>query len=636
MPEGHTIHRLARDQGRDLLGAPVAASAGQDRFESGVARLDGQVVTKVEAWGKHLFHHFESADILHVHLGLIGKWFRRVADNGWDLPLVTPGNRLRLAVDQGDGAVAWDLSGPMTCEVVGPDERDAAVAALGPDPLRRNADPERMWAKLQRSAKPVGLTIMDQAVVAGIGNVYRSELLNIVGVDPRRPARRLTREEFDALWAEMVRQLRLGVRRNKIVTMSTDELPRPIGRLRKGEGRYAYKQEHCGRCHTPLDIYPLGGRHHLVLPHLPAPLTHDGRSGVREPPQRWLTYASWARRGKAGPMLVADIPTPALVVDLDAFDANVARMATRWPGASLRPHVKAFKSTALARRLADAGHTAFCAATVREVAGLADAGLGDDILLANEVVDGVRLRAVLAEAGDARITVAVDSTETIEVAAASGVREVLVDVDVGMPRCGCAPADADRLAEQALAVGLVVRGVMGYEGHLMAEPTDRAAKVEAAMAILAEAHARVGGDVVSGGGTGTWDVNHWITELQAGSYLLMDTHYEAAGVGFAKALSLHLTVLSRNGTGGWAVADGGLKALGMDHGDPSIDGATVWFCSDEHLTFSMREGTELPAVGERVRVWPAHVDPTVAYHEVLWVARGDEVVDRWPVDLRGW
>lgn len=335
-------------------------------------------------------------------------------------------------------------------------------------------------------------------------------------------------------------------------------------------------------------------------------------------------------------MRLEEIPTPALVVDLDLLDANVARMAAAWPGERLRPHVKAFKCTALAARLVDAGHPGFCAATLREVAGLAAAGLGHDLLLANEVADTDRLAAVVRGAPDARITVAVDSPETIEVAARAGVREVLIDVDVGMPRCGCRPDDAGRLAQEARAAGLEVRGVMGYEGHLMAEADDRAGKVAAAMAILAAAHEQVGGDVVSGGGTGTWDVNRGVTELQAGSYTLMDTHYEAAGVGFAKALSLHTTVVSRNPTGGWAAADGGLKALGMDHGNPTIDGATVWYCADEHTVFSMDEGNPLPGVGERVRIWPAHVDPTVAYHERLWVVRGDEVVDAWDVDLRGW
>lgn len=335
-------------------------------------------------------------------------------------------------------------------------------------------------------------------------------------------------------------------------------------------------------------------------------------------------------------MRIDELPTPALTVDINVLDGNIARMGAAWPGTRLRPHVKAFKCTALARRLAQAGHTGFCTATLREVAGLLDAGLGQDLLLANEVVDEARLRAVVRDAVDGRLTIAVDSPETIEVAARAGVREVLIDIDVGMPRCGCRPDDAPRLADLARSKGLAVRGVMGYEGHLMLEGSDQAAKVEAAMAILLAAHEQVGGDVISGGGTGTWATNRWVTELQAGSFTLMDTAYEAAGVGFGLALALRTTVVSVNPSGGWAVVDGGLKTLGMDHGDPRIDGATVWYCADEHTVFSAADGAPLPKVGDRVTVWPAHVDPTVAYHEQLWITEGDEVVDRWPVDLRGW
>jgi len=253
MPEGHTIHRLARDQRRDLAGRWVEATAGQARFSEGAERLHGQLLVEVEAWGKHLFHQFDSGDVLHVHLGLIGKWFRQTAEPRLE---PTPTTRLRLAGDE----VAWDLIGPMVCRVVSPSEREAVVAKLGPDPLRRDADPERMWARLQRSSKPVGLLLMEQDVVAGVGNVYRSELLNIVGVDPRRPGRAVTREEFESIWAETVRQLRLGVKRNRIVTMSAEDLPRPLNRLRRGEGLYAYKRLACGRCHTVLDVYPLAGR----------------------------------------------------------------------------------------------------------------------------------------------------------------------------------------------------------------------------------------------------------------------------------------------------------------------------------------------------------------------------------------
>jgi D-threonine aldolase len=331
-----------------------------------------------------------------------------------------------------------------------------------------------------------------------------------------------------------------------------------------------------------------------------------------------------------------DLPTPCLVVDGPTLEANVATMAAHRPGRALRPHVKAFKATALAKQLDAAGHDAFCCATPGEVVGMAAVGLGADLLLANEVVDVRRLQSMVASTLGSRITVAVDSVETIAAASAAGVREVLVDVEVGLPRCGCAVADAGRLADEARAVGLEVRGVMGYEGHLMMETDDKAAKVEAAMADLVAAHEAVGGDVVSGGGTGTWDTNTWVTELQAGSYTLMDGDYARLATPFRPALGVLATVVAVNRAKGWAVVDAGLKALATDHGPPTIAGATVWFCSDEHTTFAPGEGGELPAVGDRVTLRPGHVDPTVALHPRLHVTRGDEVVDTWDVDLRGW
>ena len=176
---------------------------------------------------------------------------------------------------------------------------------------------------------------------------------------------------------------------------------------------------------------------------------------------------------------------------------------------------------------------------------------------------------------------------------------------------------------------------MGYEGHLMREPGDtKADLVERSMALLNQAHAAVGGDVVSGGGTGTWDVNTWVTELQAGSYCLMDTEYTPHASDFENALFVNATVISMSK--GWGVLDAGLKAFGMDHGDPTVlDVGDCWFVSDEHITFGIAEGASV-AVGDRVRVVPAHVDPTVSQHERLHLVDGDEVLEVWDVDLRGW
>ena len=327
---------------------------------------------------------------------------------------------------------------------------------------------------------------------------------------------------------------------------------------------------------------------------------------------------------------IFDLTTPALIVDADALEHNLTTMAAAVPGARLRPHVKAHKCTALARRQAAHGHRTFCCATVREMVGMAQAGLGDDLLLANETLDASRLAPLAA-----RVTVAVDSEATIEAAARAGgaVREVVIDVNVGLPRCGCDPSAAGRLADIARRTGLGVRGVMGYEGHAVGMD-DRAVRTQLcaqAMELLIAAHRDVGGDLVSAGGTGTYDINTWANEIQAGSYALMDTAYAKLALPFVQALWVWSTVISVSPA--YAVADCGLKSLGMDHGNPSVENGSVWFCSDEHTTF----GPETPLrVGDRVKVIPAHIDPTIAYHERMHVVSGERVVDTWLVDLRGW
>ena len=330
-------------------------------------------------------------------------------------------------------------------------------------------------------------------------------------------------------------------------------------------------------------------------------------------------------------MKISALTTPALLVDAGRLEDNLRIMADALPGERLRPHVKAHKCTGLASRQAAAGHTGFTCATVREMEGMVRAGFAEDLVLANEVVDATRLGA-LVRAG-ARITVAVDSEVTIDGAARAGVPEVLIDVNVGLPRCGCPPGEAGRLADRARSAGLMVRGVMGYEGHIVGleDRARRAAMLEESMGQLTLAADDVGGKVISAGGTGTYDLNSWATEIQAGSYALMDTVYGKLGLPFAQALTILSTVISVSP--GWAVADCGLKALGMDHGNPSIEGAEVWFCSDEHVVFAPESPLR---VGDRIRVLPAHVDPTVAYHEFLHVFEGDAVVERWDVDLRGW
>ena len=340
-------------------------------------------------------------------------------------------------------------------------------------------------------------------------------------------------------------------------------------------------------------------------------------------------------------MFIDDLPTPALIIDAGALEYNLASMAQVWPGNRLRPHVKAHKCTSLAKVQLRFGHVGFTCATPREISGLAKAGIDADFLLANESVDTARLGAIAATGA----TVAVDSDETIQAAARAGIKQVLIDVFVGLPRCGAEPDDVARLADLARSLRMEVRGVMGYEGHLMMV-TDAVAKnsqVSTAMETLRACADKVGGDIVSAGGTGTYreHLDTGITELQAGSYALMDTQYATLGLPFRQAVHVVGTVISRSA--GWAVADVGLKALGMDHGNPEVDGYDVWFCSDEHITFAVKRDqnahgapTFLPKVGERILVAPAHVDPTMSQHERAWVHRDGLVVDEWAIDLRGW
>ena len=179
---------------------------------------------------------------------------------------------------------------------------------------------------------------------------------------------------------------------------------------------------------------------------------------------------------------------------------------------------------------------------------------------------------------------------------------------------------------------------MGYEGHLMML-TDRQKKqdkVHEAMTLLKHAHNDVGGDIISAGGTGTYDMfaGTAVNEVQAGSYALMDSQYAQLQHPFSQSLWILGTVISINAS--WVVIDVGLKSLAMDHGNPTVDGFSVWFCSDEHTTIAPNEGTPKPKVGDRIRVTPAHVDPTMAMHSHAYVIDNDTVIDEWAIDLRGW
>lgn len=254
MPEGHTIHRLARDHTPLLQGRPVRAASPQGRFAEGAALLDGRVLERVQPYGKHLFYVFEGDALLHVHLGLYGGWLTG------SHPAPEPKGALRLRL-QTDGH--WlDLRGPTACEIHTPADRDAVLARLGPDPLQRNADPEPAWRKVSRSRTAIGALLMDQSVLAGVGNVYRAEALYRAGLSPFRPGREVPESTWLQLWGDLKVLLRAGVRAGHIVTTAREDRGRRSGPPRLEDRFYVYRRTGlpCRRCGTEVRTQEMVGR----------------------------------------------------------------------------------------------------------------------------------------------------------------------------------------------------------------------------------------------------------------------------------------------------------------------------------------------------------------------------------------
>ena len=354
-------------------------------------------------------------------------------------------------------------------------------------------------------------------------------------------------------------------------------------------------------------------------------------------------------------MIVADIPTPALVVDVRALDRNIARMAQFFAAGPcrLRPHFKAHKTPEIARRQLAAGSvTGLTCATVSE-AEIA-ASFCDDILIANELVGPGKCDRAASLARGRTVTIAVDSEigarEMAEAAGRAGVTVgVLVDLNVGQNRCGVAPGEPALALARAVSAmpGLTLRGVMGYEGHLqpIAERAEREARTREAMRQLVDTASLLrasglGCDIVSAGGTGTHDISgrvDGVTEIQAGSYALMDADYGRLDLPFEQALFVLGTVVSRPAADR-CVADCGHKATTKDHGNPAVDGiagAAVVSLNDEHAVITLPPGTTM-AIGDRVRLRPSHVDPTMNLHDVIFAIDGDRVVDTWQIAARGY
>ena len=359
----------------------------------------------------------------------------------------------------------------------------------------------------------------------------------------------------------------------------------------------------------------------------------------------------------------SDLATPALLLDLDAFEANLRAMADAAArrGRKLRPHVKAHKCTEIGRRQMAAGAVGLCCATVREAEAMAGRGLDDLLLTGPALTPGTMARLAQVRRTIGNLTVVVDSDAGIDAIAQAATVErpigVLIDLDMGQTRTGLTdPTEAVRLARRVAGTPqLHYRGVQAYYGHLQHVPAlaDRRVK-------LAEAWTRLGtflaalGDaglpagIVSGGGTGTHHLDLTegpFTEVQPGSYLFMDVQYGAVEIvpgrpAFQPSLTIAARVVS-DVQPDRVILDAGLKAMATEAGPALVASApfrnaTHQFMGDEHSALRVVEGQLRPALGELVELLPPHCDPTVNLHDRLHVVRGDVLVDIWPIEARGY
>jgi endonuclease-8 len=258
MPEGHTLFRLAREQSLLFRGRPVHVSSPQGRFAAGAALLDGRVLEDVFSYGKHLFGDF-GGDTLHVHLGLYGSF-----TSGTGMPPAPRGAlRMRWEAPGPDGTGVWtDLRGPTACEVLAAPEVERILARLGPDPLRPRADGARALRRIAGSRTAVGALLMDQSVLAGVGNVYRAELLFRHGVSPFRPGRHVDEALWARMWPDLVTLMRAGVRMGRIVTTRPGDRSRRGGAVSRDDAHYVYRRADlpCRVCGTGVRTEVMVGR----------------------------------------------------------------------------------------------------------------------------------------------------------------------------------------------------------------------------------------------------------------------------------------------------------------------------------------------------------------------------------------
>jgi endonuclease VIII len=271
MPEGHTLHRLATEIREHFAGRVVRVTSPQGRFAESAALVDGTTVLGAESYGKHLFVEFSNERFVHVHLGLIGKFDIRDGD------APAPAGQVRLRVvatraNDGRGPSYGDLRGATTCELLTAVQRQAVLDRMGPDPLRDDGDWTVAWRRVSRSRSPIGLLLMDQSVLAGVGNVYRAEVLFRHRLHPLRPGNTLRRSQFESLWQDLVALMRYGVATGRIDTVHREHSPEAMGRRARKDDHggevYVYRRQGqpCHVCGSRIRTEELAGRNLFWCP----------------------------------------------------------------------------------------------------------------------------------------------------------------------------------------------------------------------------------------------------------------------------------------------------------------------------------------------------------------------------------
>ena len=265
MPEGHTVHRMARDHSKYLAGQTISVLSPQGRFADEAKRLSGKRLISVSAHGKHLFYRWVNPKskrpreiVMHVHLGLYGKF--RIHKN--PPPEPRGAVRVRMIGDQR----TIDLNGPTKCEILSAPEFQTLEDRLGVDPLDAKTDPQSAYQRLSRSKKPIGSALLDQSIIAGIGNIYRAEILHLLEIDPEKPSCEISREQFDSLWQLTVDLFKIGVKQNRIITIDLNSIDKPVSRLTKDERLTIYKKQRCSRCNGVVKKWTLGARTMYACP----------------------------------------------------------------------------------------------------------------------------------------------------------------------------------------------------------------------------------------------------------------------------------------------------------------------------------------------------------------------------------